>query len=58
MLAVLAFIAFAIALLMHLFGWGSGNVDVLLFALAGFALLAAHLAFVPARSLPWRRPPP
>jgi hypothetical protein len=40
MLAVASVVAFAIALLMHLFGWGSGKVDVLLFTLIGFLCLA------------------
>lgn len=43
MFGIAAIVAFAIALLMHAFGWGSGKVDVLLFELAGFLLLALHL---------------
>lgn len=42
MFGVAAVIAFVIALLMHLFGWGSGKVDVDLFTLIGLACLAAH----------------
>jgi hypothetical protein len=42
MFGVAAVIAFVIALLMHLFGWGSGKVDVDLFTLIGLVCLAAH----------------
>lgn len=37
---VAAVLAFAIAVLMHLFGWGSGKVDVLLFTLLGLLCMA------------------
>lgn len=46
-------VAFAIATLMHLFGWGSGHVDVTLFALIG--LLCMALAACPWSVLPLRR---
>jgi len=36
----LAALFFAIAVLMHFFGWGSGHVDVTLFALLGLLCLA------------------
>ena len=47
----IAAVAFAIAILMHLFGWSHGVVDVTLFELIGLLCLA--LAGVPA--WPWRR---
>jgi len=49
----LSALAFAIAILMHLFGWGHGVIDVTLFALIGLLCLA--LSAVPASSWPWRR---
>ena len=44
MFAVVAAILFAIAVLMHAFGWSSGKVDVALFALLGLLCAALHLA--------------
>jgi hypothetical protein len=49
MFGIAAIVAFAIALLMHLFGWGSGHVDETLFTLIGFLALAIHL------TVPWGR---
>jgi len=43
MFGILAIVAFAIALLMHLFGWGSGKIDVALFTLIGFLCLTVHV---------------
>lgn len=43
MFGIAAVAALALALLMHLFGWGSGKADVTTFLLAGFLLLALHL---------------
>jgi hypothetical protein len=51
--AVLAVIAFAIAILMQLFGWSHGHVDVTLFALIGLLCLA--LGCCPWGWLPSRR---
>ena len=51
MFAVLAVIAFAVALIVHLIGGHAGLV--LDFELAGFICVAAHLAF--AVALPWGR---
>jgi hypothetical protein len=51
----LAALAFAIAVLMHLFGWSHGHVDVTLFALIGLLCLA--LAGCTWDWLPRRRPP-
>ena len=48
-----AVVAFALATLMHLFGWGSGKVDVLLFILIGLLCAALHL--VTGLGVPWRR---
>jgi hypothetical protein len=45
MFGVAAVFAFAIALLMYLFGWGSGKVSVDLFTLIGFVCLAAHVTW-------------
>jgi hypothetical protein len=45
MFGVAAVIAFVIAILMHLFGWGSGKADVELFTLIGLACLAGHVTF-------------
>ena len=45
MFAVAAFISFAIAILMHLFGWQAGKVDVLLFELIGLLCIAGALAW-------------
>ena len=42
--AGLAALFFAVATLMHCFGWGSGKVDVTLFALLGLLGIALHLA--------------
>jgi hypothetical protein len=42
--AVLAALSFAVAILMHCFGWSSGKVDVELFALLGLLGVALHLA--------------
>ena len=53
MFGVAAVVAFALALLMHLFGWGSGKADAATFALGGFLLLALHL--VTGAGVPWRR---
>jgi hypothetical protein len=57
--AILAALSFAIGLLMHMFGWSSGKVDVLLFALIGLLCVALHLAgfggYVTGR---FRRQPP
>jgi hypothetical protein len=36
----LAALAFAVAILMHLFGWSRGVIDVLLFELIGLLCLA------------------
>ena len=46
-------LAFAIAALMHLFGWGSGKADVTLFELIGLLCLA--LSFCPWGWLPVTR---
>jgi hypothetical protein len=43
MFGIASIIAFAIALLMHLFGWGSGKVDETLFTLIGLLCLAVHV---------------
>ena len=51
MFAVAAVIAAIIAILMHVFGWGSGKVDVLLFELLAVAGIAAHLVW---GVYPWR----
>ena len=40
MAAVAAVVFFAIAILMHLFGWGHGHIDETLFMLAGMLCLA------------------
>ena len=53
MFGVLAAVAFAIAVLMHVFGWGSGKADVTTFALIGLLCLCLHL--VTGAALPWRR---
>ena len=53
MFGILAAVAFAVALLMHLFGWGTGKVDVALFTLIGLLCLCLHL--VTGVALPWRR---
>jgi hypothetical protein len=45
MFAIIGVIFFAIATLMHLFGWSSGKVNVLLFELLGLLCVALHLAF-------------
>lgn len=55
MAAVLAVIAFALALLLHLIGHGVAKL-VLDFELAGLLLLAVHLAF--GWALPWARRTP
>jgi hypothetical protein len=52
MFGVAAVVAFAIALLMHLFGWGSGKVDVTTFELLGLLCLALHVVTGWA---PWHR---
>lgn len=52
---VLSVVCFGIAVLMHLFGWGSGKIDVELFMLLGMLFLA--LAALPLPGWPWRRPP-
>lgn len=41
--AALAALWFAIATLMHCFGWSSGKVDVALFVLLGLLCIALHL---------------
>jgi hypothetical protein len=41
-----------IALLMHLFGWGSGKADLVTFVVAGFLLLALHVV---TGWQPWHR---
>ena len=43
MFGIAAIVAFAIALLMHLFGWGSGKIDETLFTLIGLLCLAVHV---------------
>jgi hypothetical protein len=43
MFGIASIVAFAIALLMHLFGWGSGKVDETLFTLIGLLCLAVHV---------------
>ena len=48
-----AALSFAIAILMHLFGWSHGVIDVTLFELIGLFCLA--LAGVPAWPWPRRR---
>lgn len=40
MFVILAALAFALAILMHLFGWGHDHVDVTLFELTGLLCLA------------------
>ena len=52
MFAFFAALCFALATLMHLFGWGSGHVDVLLFELLGLLCVALHLAL---GATPWKR---
>jgi hypothetical protein len=54
---LIAILAFAIALLMHLFGWGSGKVDVLTFTLIGLLCLALS-GVGPVLRVPWKRNPP
>jgi hypothetical protein len=49
----LAAFFFAIAVLMHLLGWGSGKIDVTLFELIGLLCLA--LSFCPWGWLPVSR---
>ena len=44
MFGIAAIIAFAIALIMHVAGWGSAHLDVELFTLIGFVCLSVHLA--------------
>lgn len=51
----LAALAFALAILMHLFGWSHGTVDVTLLALTGLLCLA--LSGCSWDWLPRRRPP-
>ncbi len=52
MSAFLAILCFAIAFLMHIFGWKSGKIDFITFELAGlfFLALAGVWSFTP-----WRR---
>jgi hypothetical protein len=45
MFGLIAIVAFAVAMLMHLFGWGSGKIDVLLFTLIGLLCLAIHVCW-------------
>jgi hypothetical protein len=52
MFAFIAALSFGIATLMHLFGWGSGKVDVLLFELLGLLAVALHMAL---GATPWKR---
>lgn len=49
---LLAIISFAIALLMHIFGWGDGKIDVLFFIILGLLCLA--LSGV-GPTVPWPR---
>jgi hypothetical protein len=53
MFSIVAIVSFAIALLMHLFGWGSGKVNVLTFELIGFLCLS--LSGVSSISWPWKK---
>lgn len=55
MAAVFAVVAFAIALILHLVGHGAGEF-ILDFELAGFILVALHMAF--GWGVPWHRTPP
>jgi hypothetical protein len=55
MFAILAFIAFILALVLHLVGGGAGKY-VIDFELIGFIFVAAHLAW--GFPLPWARPRP
>jgi len=45
---LVAILAFAFALLMHLAGWGSGKLDVQTFTLIGFLALALFVVWEPA----------
>lgn len=51
---LIAIISFAIALLMHIFGWGAGKVDVLTFTLLGLLCLALS-GVGPVIRVPWNR---
>ena len=44
MFGIASIVAFAIALVMHVAGWGSGVLDVELFTLIGLLCLAIHLS--------------
>lgn len=58
MIFIAAF-AFAIAVLMHLLGWGTGKIDVTLFELIGLlclALAGCSWGWIPRRPAPRREP--
>lgn len=57
MFAVLAAIAFAVALILHLVG-GSAGTHVLDFELAGLLCIALHLIFGTIGAITFRRPAP
>jgi hypothetical protein len=52
MFGILAVVAGILALLMHLFGWGSGKADVATFFLVGFVCLCLHVV---TGWQPWHR---
>lgn len=54
MFALLSFIAFLIAVILHAAGHASAPLDDVFFALCGGALLALHLMW--PLTVPWRRP--
>lgn len=47
---LVAILAFAFALLMHLAGWGSGKLDVMTFVLIGFLALSVFAVWEPGRA--------
>lgn len=54
MLGILAAVAFALAFLMNIFGWGHGHFGWQAVMLLGLTLLAIHLVGA-AGPLPWQR---
>jgi 1,4-dihydroxy-2-naphthoate octaprenyltransferase len=57
MFIVLAVIAFAIGLAMHIFGWGSGKIDETLFLFIGLLCMALAGVYGGWPRGPARRPP-
>lgn len=55
---LIAVVAFAFALLMHLAGWGSGKLDVMTFTLIGLLALTLFVIWEPVRARLHRSPPP